>query len=1158
MFSKILVFFQQFVKKHNLKTSSIEKIAQHIRLTIEKFKNSNSNISMQSPSLDDHDNSEERTEYDKVAQQQQNQRDSSIQKSLHPEPLDLPTELDNNHFVKVGPSAERSAVNYEYMPEPSPSLLSKSASFRSHDTSIVSATADVSPEEERQRQLELTGEDQTLCTKSYDVVRVESGDENSKFPPTMKDLNISPIKRHTIGGLFPTVNAEFLDMENSKDFGADTDPQENKIVESLQPFSKSVPSHHGGTSPSPSSEHQSLIFNEKNHASSNNTKESSSIISHTTRDEMGHISTPASTARKAISKTSSFSNSSTKNKVGDRSGADVYNKLKSEWSGNVGRRKSIVTCKEPSPKQLSAIGDIKQRSTLVVSKSIGGTLYGSSVRQPSSGDSDSDSLTNTTLNRNRLYEDAMAKSKRLETLRMKAIKEEKDRLAEQAYSLPKSSRKMNSNLKRKDAHLPIGERLHKEAGAISKKKCEKSKLWAEKKESTLKDWSCLQCGTYNYVKIPRLDAPTDQSTTVFVCKSCDTSYDLETLEQSMFHPTNVAAMNGTMGEAATYRRAIGGESIHDYLHANIELETKKLQLLKESWEDEDEILTFKPIIPESSKQILRRYQKMNKSDKYTTRKNGTNDENDNQASNIDVRDGKGKIVVAESGLESYLTLPPTERLSKAETLCRVSSPGSKKRKNREQDENKSSSPLKTRQLSETKMDNLFSRLTYEYIERESKRDLARRNMEKADSTGRAYFKPTIGAVPATVYNSAPVFASEKKETIYEKLLRKGAEAKERAKLLRAKVLKKEKDAIEKEFCQPLLKSESILKESSDQCIEEIFKLLIANQLFFQKKVLPNGESSKDVGMTNQRIKLTAEYLNDVSEKLDKFEDLLLDVRTIDPNLVVEDVQDLLKDLRALGLRNATKLRDKNNENGNSSDTESCFFISFNQFKSMIKKCTAQRAGGVGKSYIYVPKPRDTTVKELLAEESKECTFHPTITSKSRELAKNRGRGETSIEVILKDEAFLKEQRLQYMTSLIESDRTKDCTFKPTLYRPPKTVIPRYGGESRECFPEKSQSIEGGDDDEISVITASTCSTTVRPTFSNDSHDKDIDISNRVPVMKHQRGKKGFTVPISSSLENNENGAHSDVSDGMPDAEEVKQNISGDITLRWARHNDIGK
>ena len=1247
---------------------------------------------MQSPSLDDQDDSRVRSEFDSVLQQQQSNRDSSIQNSIEHEPFDLP--VDNHQATATTPShshptsrdtgASYNRVDDSYLDSTlSPSVMSTSHndptpsdvvsptsllnhwSDLNHDNSNTSSSPlttvqqidnltehahsqgdqqlsheqhdqqQEQEEEQHQKQgQELVGPDESTCftvdangdgdsTHHLDTSSVlqpshthlpnkpsirrnsneDSLSKQTQPSPNIQHVkNISPIKRgHTVAALFPAVSSE---QRNST----------HRPVSAGRPVSSHT--------------------NENKDSANTNTSTSTSNTSQT------------STTRKNIAKTSGTANSTTSQQNaspnvrggGGKSTADMYNKLKAEWGGGAphGRRKSMVSgntsfsstaggggggsSKEPPfnhQQQMSAITGIRQRSTLVVSKAMGGGIYGASIRQPSSGDSDTDSQALSSPKKNRLYDDAMTQSKRREIIRQKSLRDEENHRQDQAYRVPKASRRLNNKVTRKNDHLPVSDRLYNEAAAISKKKEEKSKSWATKKATALTDWSCLQCGTYNAVKVLLVESSCDSATVLFTCSSCKSTFDGFTLEESMFRPTNVAIMNGSMDDrAVNTRRTDGnhGESIHEYLYANTYLETKKLQLLKETWEDEDEVLTFKPIIPQSSKELLRRYQK-------TQKENYANGRPNNGAVNLGSsgNSGASKIIVSEMGLQSYLTLPLTERLSKAETLCRVVKSDQKDsrhttkhharnsgddKKGVEGETNRS----KSKPLSATKMDDLFTRLTYEYIEKATKVDLTRKAMDKADASGKEYFHPTIGVVPSSVYSSTPVFSSEKKETIYEKLLRKGAEAKERAKLLKAKVLKKEKYDIEKNYSQPLSKSKTILKESSDQCVEEIFKLLIANQLFFQKNAIPSTENNDKNGVgvqSNERIKLTAEYLSDVSEKLEKFDNLTLDIRTIDPNLVVEEVQALLSDLRTLGLKNASlqlqKLEDdqRGQEKGQEEEQEQkeatpaasdiYYFVSFEQFQGMIKQCTAKRAGGVGRSYIYTPKVRDTTVKEMLAEESKEYTYCPTITEKSKQLAKNRGRGDVAIDVILNDEAYMRDQRMQHMKTLIEYDQNKECTFKPTLYAPPKSVIPTYRGQPRAvapgdmevCIPQGGSgggSEEEEEDDDVSLITTSTCSTTIRPFSStpknNDDAAGDLVLSTHVPVMRLKQDKEdrqplpsrslSNLFPASTAAENSQEkdvtGSQGagviDISEHILEAEEEKKsNLSvEDVALRWARNN----
>jgi len=1191
----------KFVRKHNLKSSAIPNIAGHISTTIEQFKNSTSNITMQSPSLDDQDRSQEVSEYEDVMKKQQSNRDSNIQDSIQHEPMDLPAS-ESHKDSQLNSSAsdtadvsnlthfDNSTIQSEGCPPeivtPS-SLLNLWAHVNQKEGNDL-----VSSQKASRSHFTNPSEQSYLDDSSYYTIENDSAYQFSEAQRPAKTLSLPKPKKDT------------HDHEQQHPQDMVESSSELRDLSHISPIKRGSGSSTGvftappkserTTSPVPrpastrsltSSSHDSKKYNNVQHTTDGGVRKA-------TPQKSSAPSTPNLHSGGKSAGTSGSNTSSTPQKVS----AEAFNNLKSQWAGGGnGRRKSVVaqtsgaSKKEPlQQQQFSNIRDIKHRSTLVVSKAVGGTLYGASVRQPSSSDSETSSQVPSSPMKNRLYEDAFTQSKRREMLRAKAEKDERIHRQENEYRMPKNSRKITKNITRKDAHLSVSERLHEEAAVIAKKKVDRSEQWATHKENALTNWSCLQCGTYNDVKVLPLGSNVDPSKSIYTCTSCNSTYDLFTLQESMFRPTNVSMMNGTMQNVGCHRR---NDNIHEYLHANTYLETKKLQLLREAWEDEDEVLTFKPIIPNSSKQILRQYlinqKRQAASAAALELENVPAGQRTLEFNSTDFDKnlgGKSKIVVAESGLESYLTLPILERLSKAETLCRVTNPGERNESPRQTKRNMSKSKSggteekggrekKPAQLSETKLNDLFSRLTYEYIDKAAKRDVARKEMYKMDqSTGKQYFQPTIGHAPAasTVCNEAPVFASDKKETIYDKLLRKGAEAKERAKLLKDKVLKKEKNDIDKNYSQPLTKSKTILKESFEQCVSEIFKLLIANQLFFQKNAVPTVEKEDNSSTIPTRdLKITAEYINEVSEKLTSFEGVLLDVRTIDPTLVLEDVQHLLTDLRDLGISNALK-KSRRNETNTDNKTPSTtvddapFFISFEQFQEMIRQCTAKRAGGVGRSYIITPKPRDTAVKQMMMEESKECTFRPTIDSKSDELAKRKGRGESSIATILSDEALMTEQRKQSTKLLVDYNNNKECTFKPKLYAAPSHVVPTYRGQQRKEVTTNTQipaedevaDIEV-DEDEISVMTVSTCSTTIRPPTTPLEETK----KDHTPVMRSNKkmgndsnthGNVNVSVPAAVS-----DGQGEGKSEQISETETAnsQEKVSADVTFRWARQTE---
>jgi hypothetical protein len=1172
-----------------LKTSSIPYIADHIKATIEEFKNSTSNITIQSPSLDDQDHSEEDSEYDDVIKKQQSNRDGNLQNSMEHEPLDLPSESSevvsphrsNSPEGKATAFSNMSTIQSEGCPPEiaTPSSLlnlwahvndknvpNNRSSKQMHDDSTLftlEGEGDVSYQftetlDVNKSPPKPTKDNHVDTQQPKGTPRRPQGTDHRHSTTDMPEFAISPINRgHSVPArAFATSKAGHLaspmsrPTSSNRPFSSNGTENKSHTTSKAERISPNRPTSNNRPFGSDLSENKKSTTVTAPDTSSKKVPPQRSSASSTTSN--GKTSAPATSAN----------NCPTPQKVS----AEAFNNMKSKWTGGVSRRKSIVSSnssvsgganKEPLLQQYSSIRGIKQRSTLVVSKAVGGTLYGASVRQPSSGDSDTSSQVQSSPMKNRLYDDAFTQAKRREMLRLKADKEEQNRMAENVYRMPKASRKLTNNLTRKDDHLPVSDRLYKEAAEITIKKTRKSEQWAAQKENALTNWSCLQCGTYNDVKVAPLGGNIDQSNSVFTCSSCESTYDLYTIQESMFRPTNVSVMNGTM-EDMSHRRSNLNGNIHEYLHANVYLETKKLQLLKEAWEDEDEVLTFKPVVPESSKQILRQYlinQKRQAS--FESEKSSPRQRNLNFDSTDFEKGDHSKIVVANSGLESYLTLPTLERLSKAETLCRMTKPGENDQQHHmkrsfskcsSSGEVTSSNEKKT-QLSESKLDDLFTRLTYEYVDRAAKRDSARNVMDNIDhTTGKKFFQPTIGTTPSTLCSSSPVFSSEKKESIYDKLLRKGSEAKERAKLLKDKVLKKEKADIDKNYSQPLEKSKAILKNSFDQCVLEIFKLLMANQFFFQEGSLLNGKGADEAtAAPNNDMKMTAEYLNAVSEKLESFEGLSLDVRTIDPTLVLEDVQDLLSDLRELGIKNAEKAQA--NAESEKKDDESVYFVSFEQFRTMIQQCTAKRSGGVGRSYIFAPKPRDTAVRQMIDEESKEYTYRPTIDSKSDELARRKGRGEVPIDVILNGEAILREQRMQTTKSMLDLNENKECTFKPKLYAAPSHIIPTYRGQQREEIPTDSLNLDDSSDDEISVMTVSTCSTTVKPTTP-------MVGKNKVPVMRPNKRDDVVDNPSLKSLfptASSSNGRLEKKS-SSGDSTEVAGDKS-DIGLRWARQSE---
>lgn len=423
--------------------------------------------------------------------------------------------------------------------------------------------------------------------------------------------------------------------------------------------------------------------------------------------------------------------------------------------------------------------------------------------------------------------------------------------------------------------------------------------------------------------------------------------------------------------------------IFEFLYQNDDINRKKIAFLTENWSQLDKQHSFQPHIPESSREILKR--------------KATDD--------------------ASSAAPSV-----NDRLYASDILCRSMSTDIKR----------PTSPVKSKK----EVDDMVQRLTYEYKDKEQKIKALEKKL-LFEETGKQMFQPVIGPAPA----GAP--KTSKSEEIHEKLLRKGKELQTRTEQLRQGQLKKEK-----EQWQPdqgyLVRANAILKASTNQKIEEMYKILLASQ--------------------KNKQNLDASTLTQSAHSLSNWREGKLDVAKVEPELMIESIQEILKEFKKSYLASHP-------------DSTEILFVEFE--KEMWRILDA------GKKFIHLSKPPAPVVQR----DEKEYTFRPNIDPMSELLARRSGRGGRNIVEVLQAEGSRIQSKLSEVQKRLVDEESEECTFRPKLYKAPKHVKPVYRGLRSSQSSEMSQAIDSSDNTEAYITT---CLQPSSPTADTSIIESEID------------------------------------------------------------------
>lgn len=258
----------------------------------------------------------------------------------------------------------------------------------------------------------------------------------------------------------------------------------------------------------------------------------------------------------------------------------------------------------------------------------------------------------------------------------------------------------------------------------------------------------------------------------------------------------------------------GNIDLHEYLFANQKLQAKKMNNLRSQWADIDLRLPFKPVIPESSELILKQKMEEKASIASSLKQKVKNDRPGDQ----DLEPGE------------YFHIPAAERLFRYKIKSNPA-PRKKIELSGFYEQEMHDAPKR----SSSEVDMLTSRLTYEYKDKETRRQQAVVEVYTNDpKTKQPYFKPIVIPAPSkeghgisTIIGMDSQEQDSKKRDVFTELLQ-DSDIKIRNRILeQQRYYEALEEKMAKERATALPQSEQILKDATDRSIEEMYRLLIA-------------------------------------------------------------------------------------------------------------------------------------------------------------------------------------------------------------------------------------------------------------------------------------------------------------------------------------------
>ena len=543
--------------------------------------------------------------------------------------------------------------------------------------------------------------------------------------------------------------------------------------------------------------------------------------------------------------------------------------------------------------------------------------------------------------------------------------------------------------------------------------------------------------------------------TARICKSCG----FDQSKVASHRPVNVALSLSEEAEDLLRSRWQGSEpkpdsgGIHQYLYENARTRENIQQLNRVLWNEAHSGLTFAPVIPESSVEILEKYKSSaTQPQPLSAGSRSVFNINDSvhafseaeaaQAPPIGLGQGKDKSIIAGPAIGEYFSKSATERLSTTQTRPVLANAMHAHRRPAETES-------RTSTLNPASQEQFVNRLVYEYKDKRERQQKLLEYATKHDlNTGEEWFKPQVGPDPSEALGLGSTAASNRnrengaKKNVFESIMEKDRMLQIRRQQAQERAAAAMMEELSRHQVKALDTSQQILQQSTENNIAELFQVLLEAQeevIQDESTALPSSD-----GTTSP----TPEWTR-----------LLLDLDQINPDLLIPEVGVLLNEIRAykLNMQHSSASSRKSSE-GEISYTAN-MLVSYASFKVLILKCMKRR-DGTGRSYVYIPRKKPDVTMQMIEEHRREETFHPRIDPNSAALCMKRYKdtSEYPIEALLQVEGERIRTKWETARQALILQSSKELTFHPKLYKPPSYVKPKYWG-MEEAVPETESDTE---------------------------------------------------------------------------------------------------
>ncbi|KAJ1424675.1 hypothetical protein B484DRAFT_451419 [Ochromonadaceae sp. CCMP2298] len=521
-----------------------------------------------------------------------------------------------------------------------------------------------------------------------------------------------------------------------------------------------------------------------------------------------------------------------------------------------------------------------------------------------------------------------------------------------------------------------------------------------------------------------------------VCGECG----WEQSKAPSFKPVNIGLALSDQREEILRDRQ--GDDVHEYLYADARVQSINRMLWQEAHREEH----FAPTIPDSSVEILRKIAEGAGQGGLSSVEEETQTQAQAQGKSVEGKGGAGsikgegqgkapdnhlapnsqppnpprkdgKMLLAGSSAASYLSKPALERLST--TYTRPTNVAA----------DMSPRPAPRANVKNPQQEEFTQRLVYEYKEKAERRRQGEKALGTDRLTGQKMFHPRIGPNPEEVLGlgvTVPVggggVGAGGKRTIFDQILYKDAQLLERKRAAEESARAAEVASLLAGQVKALGSSEDILRQSTEKSLEELYQVLLEAQ----------GEVIESAGAGG------AESATPSASA--PWQSLLLDLACVDVDMMIDEVGQLLLDVRAEKIAHSR------------ASEEERLLVSFSSFRTLVQRCLRRR--NTGRSYVYAPRKKATQVVAIKQE-----TFAPTIDARSSLLSQKRH--SRPIQEVLFEEASVLRGRGEEARKLLALEQAKELTFKPKLYKTPAHIKPKYWGLESDPVEEEGEEQEQG-------------------------------------------------------------------------------------------------